>query len=52
MTSRVTLFKNIKETETPFYRDVDIVLQRIKNGASKHLVKKIRKSYYLNIRRS
>lgn len=42
MTSRVTLFKNIKETETPFYREVDVVLQRIKEGASKHLVKKIR----------
>ena len=42
MTSRVTLFKNIKETEAPFYREVDVVLQRIKEGASKHLVKTIR----------
>lgn len=42
MTLRVTLFKNIKETETPFYREVGVVLQRIKDGASKHLVKRIR----------
>jgi len=40
--SKVTLFKNIKETETPFYRGIDVVLKRIKDGASKHLVKRIR----------
>jgi hypothetical protein len=38
----VTIFKNIKETQTPFHRDVQIVLSRIKNGSSKDLVKKIR----------
>jgi len=42
MTSIVTIFKNIKETETPFFRDVDIVLARIKDGATKNLVKEIR----------
>lgn len=42
MTHTVTIFKNIKETETPFYRDVAVVLERIKNGASKELVKRIR----------
>lgn len=42
MTSTVTIFKNIKETETPFYRDVQVVFNRIKNGATKELVKKIR----------
>lgn len=38
----VTIFKNIIETETPFYRDVDVALNRIKTGASKDLVKSIR----------
>ena len=42
MTSLITIFKNIKETETPFYRDVHIILDRIKDGTSKDLVKKIR----------
>tara|TARA_Y100001938_G_scaffold15346_2_gene18893 strand:+ start:10149 stop:12566 length:2418 start_codon:yes stop_codon:yes gene_type:complete len=42
MTPTVTIFKNIKETSTPFYREVDVVLDRIKNGSSKDLVKKIR----------
>ena len=38
----VTIFKNIKETDTPFFRDVDVVLSRIKDGSSKELVKNIR----------
>jgi len=42
MTSKVTIFKNIKDTDTPFHRDVDLVLQRIKDGATKNLVKSIR----------
>ena len=42
MTSTVTIFKNIKETETPFYRDVQVVFNRIKDGATKELVKRIR----------
>ena len=41
-TLNVTIFKNIKETATPFYREVGVVLQRIKEGASKDLVKSIR----------
>ena len=40
--TKVTIFKNIKETETPFYLGIDVVLNRIKDGASKHLVKRIR----------
>jgi hypothetical protein len=40
--TKVTLFKNIKETETPFYKGIDVVINRIKDGASKHLVKRIR----------
>ena len=42
MTSLITIFKNIKETETPFHRDVHIILNRIKDGSSKDLVKRIR----------
>jgi len=44
MTSKVTIFKNIKDTDTPFHRDVDLVLQRIKDGATKNLVKSIRQT--------
>ena len=42
MTHNVTIFKNIKETQTPFFKDVGYILQRIKDGASKDLVKSIR----------
>ena len=37
----VTIFKNIKETETPFHKDVKYILQRIKEGKSSELCKKI-----------
>ena len=42
MSEQVTIFKNIKETETPFHRDIEVVLERIKDGATKSLVKQIR----------
>tara|TARA_R110000751_G_scaffold1560_4_gene5807 strand:+ start:8532 stop:10949 length:2418 start_codon:yes stop_codon:yes gene_type:complete len=42
MTSNITIFKNIKDTSTPFHRDVFSILTRIKNGKSKGLVKQIR----------
>jgi len=42
MTSKVTIFQNIKETDTPFHREVGVILERIKNGSSKKLVKNIR----------
>jgi hypothetical protein len=40
----VTIFQNIRETDTPFFRDVHVILERIKDGAAstKELVKKIR----------
>lgn len=38
----VTIFQNIKDTSTPFHRDVMDILQRVKDGSSKDLVKKIR----------
>jgi succinate dehydrogenase flavin-adding protein (antitoxin of CptAB toxin-antitoxin module) len=42
MLNKITIFQNIKETSTPFFRDVFSILERIKDGASKDLVKKIR----------
>jgi len=38
----VTIFQNIRETETPFFKDVTYILQRIKEGKNQDLVKKIR----------
>ena len=40
----VTIFKNIQETQTPFYREVSEILDRIKNGegTTKDLILKIR----------
>ena len=43
MTSNITIFKNIKETDAPFHRNVEHIITRIKDGASKELVKRIRK---------
>ena len=42
MQNNVTIFKNIRETETPFYRNIDTILLRIKEGKSMDLVKNIR----------
>ena len=39
---QITIFKNILETSTPFHRGVDFVLERIRQGSSKNLVKRIR----------
>ena len=39
MTQQITIFKNIMDTSAPFYREVEVVLDRIKQGASKDLVK-------------
>lgn len=38
----ITIFKNIRETSTPFHKPMETILDRIRNGASKVLVKKIR----------
>lgn len=43
MSQIVTIFQNIRETETPFHRSVKCVLDRIKSGSSKELVQRIRK---------
>ena len=37
----ITIFRNIKETDTPFHRPVTEILNRIKDGASKELVKRL-----------
>ena len=44
MSKIVTIFKNIRETNTPFHKDVLFILDRIKNGTNKELIKKIRKT--------
>ena len=41
--SNITIFRNIKDTSTPFYRDLKSILERIKEGTSKELIKQIRK---------
>jgi len=38
----ITIFKAIKDTDTPFFREIGMILTRIKEGATKDLVKKIR----------
>ena len=42
MSKIVTIFKDINSTTSPFFRDVDVILKRIKEGASKDLIKSIR----------
>jgi hypothetical protein len=42
MAQLITIFKNIHETSAPFYRNVEVILSRIKNGDSKDLIKDIR----------
>lgn len=38
----ITIFKNLAQTNTPFFRDIDFVLERIKSGKSKELVDQVR----------
>lgn len=38
----VTIFRNIKETSTPFFKDIDFVLDRIKDGKYVDLITSIR----------
>mgnify|MGYP001121005871 FL=1 len=40
--NQVTIFRNIKDTSTPFFRDIQSILDRIKDGTSKELIKQIR----------
>ena len=38
----ITIFKDIKDTAQPFYRDVSKILERIQEGASQDIVRSIR----------
>lgn len=38
----ITIFRNIKETSAPFFRDIDFVFDRIRTGKYKDLIEKIR----------
>ena len=40
--NQVTIFRNIKDTSTPFFRDIESILVRIKEGTSKDIIKQIR----------
>lgn len=40
---KVTIFKSIKDTSVPFYRDINVILSRIKEGKCKDLIESIRK---------
>lgn len=38
----ITIFKNLAQTNTPFFKDISFILDRIKNGVSKETVLKVR----------
>ena len=38
----ITIFKDIKDTAQPFYRDVSKILERIQEGSSQDIVRSIR----------
>jgi len=42
MTYQATIFQSIKDTSTPFHRNVSLILDRIRSGSSKDLIKRIR----------
>ena len=43
MTQTVTIFKDIKDIDTPFHVEINLILDRIREGKSKELVTKIRR---------
>ena len=40
--SKITIFKDIKDTDQPFHREVGVILDRIREGSSRELVNEIR----------
>jgi len=42
MTYQVTIFQSIKDTSTPFHRNISLILDRIRSGSSKDLINRIR----------
>jgi hypothetical protein len=41
---QVTVFSHVRNTDQPFYRDIMYVLERIRSGSSRNLIKEIRES--------
>lgn len=39
---KVTIFRNIRETSTPFHKEIAVIFDRIRSGNSKELVNKVR----------
>lgn len=39
----ITIFKNLAQTNTPFFRDIDFIFDRIKTGKSKDIIDHVRK---------
>ena len=39
----ITIFRNIRETSTPFYKDIDFIFERIQSEKYGDLIKQIRK---------
>lgn len=48
--TQITVFRNIKDTCAPFFRDISVVLNRIKEGNSKELIKRIREEKNKDVR--
>lgn len=48
--NQVTIFRNIKDTSTPFFRDINSILERIKEGKTKELIKQIRSEKNKDVR--
>jgi len=46
----ITIFKDIKDTAQPFYRDVSKILERIQIGSSQDIVRSIREEKDKEIR--
>ena len=48
--TQITVFRNIKETSTPFFRHIDDILARIKEGKNKDIIKRIREEKNKDVR--
>jgi len=48
--TQITVFRNIKDTSTPFFRPIDGILARIKEGKNKDIIKRIREEKNKDVR--
>jgi len=48
--TQITVFRNIKDTSTPFFRHIDGILARIKEGKNKDIIKRIREEKNRDVR--